>query len=896
MTTLLPIPMKWLITRINRLFLPTLGAVVAIVATAACTQSIKIENLRCEYLSEPLGIETQHPRFSWIIVSNENNVSQQSYQIVVSDNPDFRNTPQWDSGVQTSGNTINIEYQGNTLKSDKTYYWRVCIQAGGKEVRSKIAYFHTGLMNADDMKGQWISVKEAKGLHVPAFCKTFNIGRKVRQAFVYAAAAGFYELYLNGKRVGEDVLNPAVTDFRKTVLYSVYDVTEKLLRGKNSFGVMLGNGAYCMIGSKERHSWGQSPFGKPSFILSMRVVYDDGSEELVTSDESWQYTYSPVTYNNLHGGEDYDAGHPLYLSGYEKDLFLTPIPAHISEGPGGKLRWQSIPVRVTETLRPVASTTPAKGVYLFDLGQNIAGWWRVKVRGAFGKTIRIRGCETLNNAPFPKPLEPGDRFSDKHAYHSKVWTDYTMKSDKEEVYEPRFFYTGFRYIEVAVSDSSELAEIQVEGRVVGSALEKTGTFTSSNELINKIYNASVRSQRSNLVGYPTDCPHREKGAYNGDGQVIAETSMHDFNMASFYAKWLDDMRDAQQPNGRIPNTSPIIVGGMGGGVAWGSAYVLIPWWMKHYYNDTRILEEHYPNMKRYIEYLRNLARTDAKPEDAYIIDYFDGYWYSLGEWCSPGRSDCPNHAVVNTFYYYYDTNLMSQIASMLGHDDDATYFNALCDTIKDAFIDKFFNSETALFGQDSCYQTYQLLPLVGGLIPEGRRADVVATLVKDVQQRNNHLNTGIVGTKYLWYILSNEGYEELAYKVATQETYPSYGYWLNNHSTTLLEEWDGKNSHNHQMFGTVNEFFYQYLAGIRSPLNGSSDAYRHILFQPYFPDGLDKASASLKTVSGEIKAKWERKPGGKIRYEVVAPANTSATIILPDTVAKISSGCYQFDL
>jgi len=468
-----------------------------------------------------------------------------------------------------------------------------------------------------------------------------------------------------------------------------------------------------------------------------------------------------------------------------------------------------------------------------------------------------------------------------------------MKSADREVYEPRFFYTGFRYVEVSTGDGSELSEIKVEGRVVGSALEKTGAFTASNELINKIYSASVWAQRSNLVGYPTDCPHREKGAYNGDGQVIAETSMHDFNMSPFYAKWLNDMRDAQEPNGRIPNTSPIIVGGMGGGVAWGSAYVLIPWWMFHYYNDTRLLAEHYPGMKKYIEYLHNLARTDAKPEDEYIIDYFDGYWYSLGEWCSPGRTDCPNHAVVNTFYYYYDVHLMSQIAAMLGNSSDAYYYKTLSDTIKDAYIKTFFNPTTALFGQDSVYQTYQILPLVGNLLPEGRRKDVLKTLVDDVRQRDNHLNTGIIGTKYLWYTLSNEGYHDIAYKVATQETYPSYGYWLRNNATTMLEEWDGKDSHNHQMFGTVNEYFYQYLAGIRSPLNGSGTAYRHILLRPCFPDGLNAAGATLQTVSGKIEARWE-KSGDTYIYNVSIPANTTASVVLPDRVEEVKSGKYQF--
>ncbi|MDR0815031.1 MAG: family 78 glycoside hydrolase catalytic domain, partial [Bacteroidales bacterium] len=466
-------------------------------------------------------------------------------------------------------------------------------------------------------------------------------------------------------------------------------------------------------------------------------------------------------------------------------------------------------------------------------------------------------------------------------YHARVWTDYTLKGSKEEVFEPRFFYTGFRYVEVAVSDGAALASLKVEGRVVRSDVEPNGEFTSSNELLNQIHKIGVWAQMGNLVGYPTDCPHREKGAYNGDGQVEAEASMHDFQMASFYTKWLNDMRDSQEPDGRIPNTSPPIVGGMGGGIGWGSAYVLIPWWMYNYYGDTQMLKEHYPTMKRYIAYLKNKARTDTKPEQPYIINYFEGFWYSLGEWCSPGRGDCPNHDVVNTFYYYHDTQLMSQIATMLGHPDDAQQYALLCDTIKQAFNKQFLREETALYGLDSTFQTYQLVALAGDLVPESYKERVMQTIVDDIHKRNNHLNTGIIGTKFLWGQLTEAGFSDLAYSVATQETYPSYGYWIRNNSTTLLEDWQGGASHNHQMFGSVTEFFYKYLAGIQSPVEGrTTPGYKHIHLQPYMPDGLNSAEASLGTVSGKIVAGWEKQNGQYVCHAVI-PANTTATLVLP---------------
>lgn len=342
------------------------------------------------------------------------------------------------------------------------------------------------------------------------------------------------------------------------------------------------------------------------------------------------------------------------------------------------------------------------------------------------------------------------------------------------------------------------------------------------------------------------------------------------------------MRDSQEENGRIPNTSPTLVGGMGGGVAWGSAYILIPWWMYNYYGDERILQEHYPSMKKYIQYLKNLGRTDKNPKEPYIINDFDSYWYSLGEWCAPGQSDGTNHPVVNTFYYYYNTKLMSQIAKNIGKTEDVQQFSALSDSIKNAFNNRFFNKKTGLYGTEETYQTYQLLALLGNLVPEGNRQKVINTIVDDiVNKRDGHLNTGIIGTKYLWPTLSEENFDNLAFEVATQTTFPGYGFWLSNHSTTLLEAWSGKNSHNHEMFGSVTEYLYKFLAGIQSPMEGNtSPGYKNIYIEPHVPRGLDFVNASLETVAGQVASNWEKNTGS-FNYEVIVPANTTATVVLP---------------
>ena len=864
--------------------------IVAIFIIAGCNapSDAKVGDLRVEYLTNPVGVDLTNPLFSWKITSEYRGIKQQAYQIIVGKSPgDLKKKGRavWDSGKITSGNSFNITYEGTPLQSNSKYYWQARIWTdSGKSILSEPAWFHTGIFDNRDWKASWITLPEEIVNKSPLIRKEFTIEKTISEAYLYVSAAGLYELYLNEKKVGDHVLDPAITDYRKTVLYSTFDVTRLLNKGVNVAGAYLGNGAWNLRKTEGRYSWGgdNRAFGNPSLFMQLMIKYSDGSSSVIVTDDSWKYTYGPITFNNYYGGEDYNSTMEKegWLSGgYDDSSWKS---TKINKGPGGRLKSQLMhPIRVTGTVKPVKSVNPSPGVYLYDLGRNIAGWWRVKVTGSKGQTIRIRGSETLNDSLFSEPLKEGDKLSTKHRYHSLVWTDYTLKGQGTEVYEPRFFYTGFRYIEVVATDGAEPEHLEVEGRVVHSDLEQTGRFESSDSLINRIYRAALWSQKGNLHGYPTDCPHREKGAYNGDGQVIAETSMHDFLMATFYKKWINDMRDGQEENGRIPNTTPTLVGGMGGGVAWGSAYILIPWWMHNYYGDTGGLKEHYPSMKRYLLYLRDLGRNDENPEEPYIINNFEGYWYSLGEWCSPGRHDCPNHPVVNTFYYYYNSLLMSQIAGLLGFDDDAVNFRALSDTVKKEFNKKFFNPETALYGTDEIFQTYQLLALKGGLVPDGYRDRVVATIIEDIEKRDYHLNTGIIGTKYLWPFLVNEGYGDIAFRIASQTTYPGYGYWIENGFTTLPEEWTGINSHNHQMFGSIVEYFYKYLAGIQSPEEGkTTTGYKNIYIEPELPAGLQWVNASIETLSGTVRSGW-KKENGFLNHNVSVPANSTAVVVLP---------------
>lgn len=846
-----------------------------------------VDNLTCEYLENPLGVDVQRPRFSWNIASDERGVSQSAYQIIVGDNLNDvkKGTGNiWDSGKITSDAMVNIEYEGAPLQSNKKYYWGVGVWTDNdNEVWSDPASFHTGFFSESDWKAEWITPKDTVTVASPLLRKEFSVDKKVEEAYAFVTAGGFYELYINGTKVGDQLMDPAITEYSQTVLYSTFDVTELLNSGENVVGAMLGNGAYNAIGGEGRYAWGRGGGGTPPCLLAqINITYTDGTQSVLISDDTWKSALGPITFNNLFGGEDYDAR--MEIDGWDTAEFDDQNWENvvIATEPGGKLKSQMMPpVKVRETIQPVASTNDSSGVYLYDLGQNIPGNWKITVKGEPGVTVRVSAAETLNDSLWPKPLEVGDILSTNARYHSGVWTDYTLKSSEAETYEPRFFYTGYRYIKVKTSNNENLDEIEVVGRVINSSLERNGTFTSSEPLLNQTHEAGLWSQIGNTVFYPTDCPQREKGAYLGDGQVIAETSMHDFNMAAFYTKWVNDMRDSQQDNGRIPNTTPTLVGGMGGGIPWGSAYILIPWWMHEYYGDTRILEEHYPTQKEYLYYLKELAKTDSNPEEDYVINDFGSYWTSLGEWCAPEQRDGPNHPVVSTYYYYYNTVLMEQIAEVLGKTEDAREFAALADTIKNAFNDTFFDEETGFYGTEEAYQTYQVLALNGDIIPDGYREKVVNTVVDDVIARDNHLNTGILGTKYLWPSLSQEGYDDLAFEVATQTTFPSFGFWLENNSTTLIEHWNGGGSHNHEMFGSIVEYYYKYLAGIQSPMEGNTSvAYKYIYLEPRVPEGLNSVDASYETVQGEVSVSWE-KSANAFKYEVSIPANTTASVILP---------------
>lgn len=853
--------------------------------------SSNVRNLEVEHLTNPIGLDRENPRFSWIYDDDTRGAGQTAYRIIVSDNRENLENEEsnlWDSGKVNNTDILNIPYEGERLQSGRKYYWKLQVwdQDGNPASWSDTQHFQMGLLNRGDWQADWITTPDST-VSSPLLRSEFGIDMEIEWATAFVTGVGYYEFYLNGEKVGDHVLDPGMTDFRKRILYETYDVTDQLQEGENTWGFWLGNGAFRLKREEDRWTWYgmNNQFGTPMGIVQLHIQYEDGSEEIIGSDGGWKTDASPITYNNVYGGEDYDAR--LEQEDWDQTGFDDSAwePVKVVDRPDVIMDSQVMPpIRVVETIEPAVQTNPEPGVFLYDLEQNIPGWWRLTVEGESGTEIKIRGAETLNDELFPNPLETGDSLSTKHQYHGNVWTTYILNGDGTETYEPRFFYSGFRYIEVQVDNPDAIESLEIEGRVVHTDLKRNGSFASSDTLLNKIYKASIWSQRGNWHGYPEDCPHREKGGYNGDGQVIAETSLHDFHMHSLYEKWLNDMKDAQYENGRIPNTSPLILGGTGGGIAWGSAYILLPWWMYQYYEDTRLLEEHYDSMKDYMNYLRELAsENDENPDEEYIINEFGGYWDSLGEWEAPVHERTgPINPLTNTYYWYLNSLTFADIAGVLGEDDDREEYLALADTIKNAFNEKFFLADENLYGTEKPDQGYLLFALSGDMVPSANRQAVLNNLIYDIEETSNgHLGTGILGTKHLINFLAEEGREDVIHQVVTKATFPSWGYWIENGATTLWESWNAESSHNHQMFGTVNEYFYKYLAGIRAPTNeGTSTGYKEILIKPYIPDEMDWVEASVETVRGTVSSRWEKTDVG-LTLNVTIPANTTGRVSIP---------------
>lgn len=837
--------------------------------------------LRTEYLKNPLGIDLPSPRFYWVLDHEERDQCQTAYQIIVSSERRLAREGSgdvWDSGEVNSPDSVNIGYAGNPLASGRRYFWRVrwWDKYRSQSPYSDIAFFETGLLHEADWKAKWIKKADyeeftSKGsvllgkdmgeyIHARAayFRREFGARGGIRQARVYVCGLGFYELRLNGDKVGDHVLDPAQTDYNKIALYSTFDITE-LLGETNAVGVVLGNGRHIK-------NYG---FGHPRLILQLSIEYENGVSESVTSDNSWKVSYGPLVRDGLYYGELYDAR--LEQTGWDRPEFDDSEWENAEIATGPKLAAQTCrPIRVTRRLRAEKLYSPQAGFFVYDSGRNFAGWVKLRVSGPRGTEVRLRHAElthedgTLNTSP---------------NQNAEATDTYILKGDGEEEYEPRFTYHGFRYVEVTGFPGAPSLD-SLEGCVVHTDVEKTGDFYCSNELINRIHENITWGQKSNLMSVPTDCPQRdERYGWLGDAALAAEESCFNFDMAAFYTKYLKDIQLAQTEEGGLPDTVPLYLGPLyPADPAWGTAYVTIAWLMYEFYGDTCILDEHFDSMKRYVEFLR------ANSDD-HIINKLGKY----GDWCPPG-SIAPKKTPVeltSTWCYYHDVLTLSKIAAVIGRSEDAELYAGLTDEIKDAFNRAFLEEDQYSAHRVSPVdtkpnQTSNILPLYLDMVPGERKEKVLESLLKSViEDHDYHLDTGIIGTRYILDVLTDNCHADVAYKVATQRTYPGWGYMVAEGATTLWERWEkitggGMNSHNHIMLGSVDAWFYRTVAGISLLEPG----WRKIRFKPPLFEDLSFASATLQTVQGEAHISWRRRRSA-FQMAVRAPVGAAAEIWIP---------------
>ncbi|MDK1030559.1 MAG: glycoside hydrolase family 78 protein [Planctomycetia bacterium] len=843
-------------------------------AVFAADRGVTVKQLRCEYLENPVGIDVAKPRLSWILESRKRGLMQSAYQILVASSEKKLKKDQgdlWDTGKVASEQSIHVVYGGPKLASRTRCWWKVRVWGPGGEASaySAVASWEMGLLARKDWQGKWLSAAPPEGgagfAPSPLFRKAFGLKKTVKKARAYICGLGYYELYINGKKVGDHVLDPAFTRYDLRALYVTYDVTEQVKRGKNAVGVILGNGWY------NQHTpdiWGfQKAFwrDRPTVLCQIEVAYTDGSSEVISTDATWKVSTGPIVFESIRNGETYDARleKPGWsTAGYDDSAWARPV---VVAGPKGKLSAQMLPpIRVTKSITPVKVTQPKAGCFVFDLGQNIAGWAKIRVKGPAGTKVVMKYSERLK-----RDGTIDQAHNRQYVYKYDFQTDtYILKGRGVEIWEPRFSYHGFQYVQVTGFPGTPTVR-DLLGRVIHTSFERAGSFECSNELLNKIQQNTLWSFIGNYHGYPTDCPHREKNGWTADAHLAAEIGLYNFDSASAYTKWLIDIRDEYEQSKRLPGMVPTANHGWGNyvwGPPWDSVYILVPWYLYQYRGDVRILEEHYDGMKRYVDSLKrgskNLIVTKTR-------------W----DW-APAKSKTAA-PLTATAYFYSNSMIVSQAAKLLGKDADAKKYADLALNVKDAFNSKFYEPATGLYTGGT--QTGLSSALYHGLVEPENREKVLGNLVDNIKRNNGHLDVGILGAKYLLHALTDGGRGDVAYKVATKRTQPSWGWWVSEGATTLWELWNGKQSRNHVFFGEISVWYYKALAGIN--IDPDRPAFKHIIIRPHLLGDLRWVRAEHASMYGLIKSSW-RIEGKKFTLEVTLPANTTGTVHVPAADAK----------
>jgi alpha-L-rhamnosidase len=829
-------------------------------------------NLRCGFLFNPLGVDDTTPRLSWQLQAAkpaERGQSQTAFQILVATSSNSLSNDQgdlWDSGKIISDKSAG-SYGGSPLVSEQQVFWKVRVwdSDGQASDWSPVATWAMGLLHPSDWLGHWICASPTNA-GLPIFRREFAVEPGLQRAVIYICGLGQYELSANGLKVGDALLAPGWSKYDKTCLYDTLDLTSYLTNGNNALGVMLGNGMYN-VPEGSHYAKFTGSFGVPKIMALIHLYYTNGTSAVIPTDSQWLTAPGPITFSSVYGGEEHDAR--LERPGWNQAGFNAAAwsPAMVTNSPGGILRGTSHaapPIKAIEAFSPIQTNVMSLSKMVIDFGQNASLIPRLTVHGQSGAMIRLIPAELTN--------------SDGSVNRSTVgggacYWQYTLAGRGKEIWFPRFFYHGCRYLQVESSPapgSSRLPVIDdLRGVVIQSASAPAGEFSCSNDLFNRVHTLIRWAQRNNLVSVITDCPHRERLGWLEQYHLHGPSLRYEFDLAQFYAKSMGDMADSQLASGLVPDIAPeypIFRGGFRASPEWGSSFVIVPWQQYQFTGDDTLLRRYYPNMSRYVAYLKKSAF-------GYILNYGLGDWYDLGP-KPPGYAQLTPASLTASAYFYQDAEILAQAAALLGKTNDLIQFNTLAANICTAFNRSFYSATNGFYATGS--QTAQSLPLVLGMVNSTNRASVTAALVANV--RSNGLTAGDIGHRYLLRALADAGRSDVIFDLHSQTNKPGYGYILGKGATALTESWDGSNSQDHFMLGHIMEWFYADLAGIACDPAGPG--FKKIIIRPQPVGDVTWVKASYNSAAGRIASNWKTEDG-KFALHLEIPINTTATVYLP---------------